>query len=263
MFLFTSTLAPGASLLHSWLCLIVSNLWLCIHLSLRLSMCLSDPEIQILPSFSWDICPCIVFLSCFCDCQCLPSYASSSPSFCGSFVFVYACNSTQCAIIWAKDIKHSHANNAVCNSGASAFDLSTPSRRRAEQQKLKHELLLLRRRQQVEASALRAQHDAKVAAAKAAWEAERRKLVYKNQTLQATVDQSVLMLSGLSAASQLFGCLFGNTIRAALMLNQQKFSVFNLLPALPDSYFAVILQRSSSVATLTVVCTFVGAALTQ
>ncbi|CDJ42678.1 hypothetical protein, conserved [Eimeria tenella] len=128
-------------------------------------------------------------------------------------------DNAECAIIWAKAVKNSHVCNAVCNSGASAYDLSSPSCRRAEQQKLKHELLLLRRRQQVAASALRAQHDAKVAAAKAAWEAERRKLVYKNQTLQATVDQT---LACYEEDVRLLGEVRGSVLQAQEQQQQEQ-----------------------------------------
>lgn len=60
---------------------------------------------------------------------------------------------------------------------------------RAETQQLRHELLLLRRRMQCETAALQAQHEAKTAEERAAWENEKQKLIFKNQALQTTVDQ--------------------------------------------------------------------------
>ena len=60
---------------------------------------------------------------------------------------------------------------------------------RAEAQQLRHELLLLKRRMQCEAAAQQAQHEADSAAARAAWESEKQKLLIKNRTLQTTVDQ--------------------------------------------------------------------------
>ncbi|CDJ60452.1 hypothetical protein, conserved [Eimeria maxima] len=61
----------------------------------------------------------------------------------------------------------------------------------AEAQQLRHELLLLKRRMQCEAAAQQAQHEADSAAARAAWESEKQKLLIKNRTLQTTVDQTL------------------------------------------------------------------------
>ncbi|KAL8447950.1 hypothetical protein Emag_004148 [Eimeria magna] len=90
---------------------------------------------------------------------------------------------------------------------------------RTELQQVRHELLLLRRRMQCENAALQAQHEAKVAEERAAWETERQKLLFKTQTLQATVDQT---LARYEEDVKLLGQARGSVLQQQQLEQQQQ-----------------------------------------
>ncbi|KAL8438051.1 hypothetical protein ACSSS7_000510 [Eimeria intestinalis] len=91
---------------------------------------------------------------------------------------------------------------------------------RAEQAaQVRHELLLLRRRMQCESAALQAQHEAKVAEERAAWENEKQRLLFKTQTLQATVDQT---LARYEEDVKLLGQARGSVLQQQQLEQQQQ-----------------------------------------
>ncbi|KAL8273974.1 hypothetical protein Esti_002063 [Eimeria stiedai] len=95
----------------------------------------------------------------------------------------------------------------------------TNARLETELQQVRHELLLLRRRMQCESAALQAQHEAKVAEERAAWETEKQKLLFKTQTLQATVDQT---LARYEEDVKLLGQARGSVLQQQQLEQQQQ-----------------------------------------
>ncbi|KAL8443326.1 hypothetical protein Emed_006909 [Eimeria media] len=93
------------------------------------------------------------------------------------------------------------------------------ARLETELQQVRHELLLLRRRMQCESAALQAQHEAKVAEERAAWETEKQKLLFKTQTLQATVDQT---LARYEEDVKLLGQARGSVLQQQQLEQQQQ-----------------------------------------
>ncbi|XP_026191077.1 trichohyalin-like [Cyclospora cayetanensis] len=93
------------------------------------------------------------------------------------------------------------------------------ARLEAETQQLRHELILLKRRMQCESVALQAQHDAKAAEERAAWENEKQKLLFKNQALQTTVDQT---LARYEEDVKLLGRARGSVLQQQQVEQQQQ-----------------------------------------